>query len=290
MLLLGEFRFEPESGELRRDGELRRLEPQPAKVLALLALRAGEVVSHEELAAHVWGAETHVDFERGLRYCVAQIRAALGDSAQSSRFIETLPKRGYRLIVPASSASPVLGVNVPEVAPISSRPRALGLRWVGAVALLLPLVVLFWLALRPGAPPAVAVAVVPFDNETGQVAEDRLARGFSDSLVARLAAIEPGRLAVVGNASALFTPRERRDLQALGQELEVGYVILGQVQRAEGGQLRVIAHLIRVSDQKHLWAHRFEPAESETSFEARVADTVAAAVRDTLLEAGPKTR
>src|SRR5712692_1003959 len=98
--------FDPLAGELRRDGVTTRLEPQPARVLAVLVERAGDVVSREELQQRVWSGDTFVDFERGLNYCVAQIRAALGDSASEPRFVETLPRRGYRFIASIPDAAP----------------------------------------------------------------------------------------------------------------------------------------------------------------------------------------
>ena len=94
------FEFDPATGELTGGGRQVRLEPQPAKVLALLVERAGELVGHEELRRRVWAEETFVDFERGLRYCIGHIRSALGDTAEAPAFIETLPRRGYRFLPP----------------------------------------------------------------------------------------------------------------------------------------------------------------------------------------------
>ena len=98
----GQFTFDSDAGTLTRNGIPVRLQPQPARVLALLVARAGEVVSRDELRQQIWGTDTFVDFERGLNFCIAQIRSALGDSADSPRFIETLPKRGYRFIAPVT--------------------------------------------------------------------------------------------------------------------------------------------------------------------------------------------
>src|SRR5262249_21243037 len=119
------------------------------------------------------------------------------------------------------------------------------------------------LARKYAVPPdtRVRLAVVPFDNETGLAEYDRLAQTLTDATVARLAA-QPDRLAVIGNAAALREARSRRDLKAIGSTLDVEYVILGQVQQIDG-QLRVTAHLIRVQDQSHIWAHRFEPSTAE---------------------------
>ena len=96
LITFAEFEFNAASGELRRGAENVRLEPQPARVLALLVERAGDVVTRTELQQGVWGGDTFVDFERGLNYCIAQIRTALGDSASTPRFIETL-----RIMFPA---------------------------------------------------------------------------------------------------------------------------------------------------------------------------------------------
>ena len=103
----GVFEFESDSGELRRNGRSVALEPQPAKALALLLARAGDTVSREELRDAVWGADTHVDFDRGLAYCVSQVRTALGDSGENPRFVQTIPKRGFKFIAPLSTNEPV---------------------------------------------------------------------------------------------------------------------------------------------------------------------------------------
>ncbi|CAN5876487.1 hypothetical protein BH18ACI5_BH18ACI5_03540 [soil metagenome] len=100
MTRFGVFQFSAASGELFRDGTPVRLQTQPAKVLAALVARAGQVVSREHLQREVWGGDTHVDFERGLNFCIAQIRTALGDSANAPRYIETVPTQGYRFIAP----------------------------------------------------------------------------------------------------------------------------------------------------------------------------------------------
>jgi DNA-binding winged helix-turn-helix (wHTH) protein/TolB-like protein len=278
----GDFEFDPLAGELRRGAETTRLEPQPARVLAWLVERAGEVVSREELQQRVWSGDTFVDFERGLNYCIAQIRAALGDSASEPRFIETLPRRGYRFIAPLQH----------DVAP-ARRSRPWHGRAAAAVVLALVLTAgISWtLTARhkastqtgpPGVDARVRIAVVPFDNETAIAAYDRLAQTLTDATVARLAG-HADRLAVVGNAAVLRGPRKFRDVAAIGNALGVSHVILGQVQEI-GGQLRITTHLIRVGDQSHVWAHRFEPSAGETpTLDQEVSEAVAAAVTGRLL-------
>src|SRR5919112_2401419 len=92
----GTFEFDPESGALRRNGRAVRLQRQPARMLAALVAQPGAIVTREALQQAIWGRDTHVDFDRGLNFCAAQIRTALRDSAASPRFIETVPRLGYR--------------------------------------------------------------------------------------------------------------------------------------------------------------------------------------------------
>src|SRR6266576_2021239 len=100
ILRFGVFELDTAAGELRRQDDRVKLAPQPLKVLELLARRSGEVVTRNEIRDHVWSGDTFVDFEQGLNFCIRQIREALGDNADTPRFIETLPKRGYRFLMP----------------------------------------------------------------------------------------------------------------------------------------------------------------------------------------------
>ena len=289
----GDFEFDERSGELRRNGRATRLEPQPARVLALLVEHAGEVVTRAELQQRVWSGDTFVDFDRGLNYCIAQIRDALGDSASEPTFVETLPRRGYRFIAPLRESQNGIADGLQGGTPANSVPIARSIDVSAPVAIAAVAVVVALIAgasmlmLRRDAVKAkpdtrVRLAVVPFDNETGVAEYDRLAQTLTDATVARLAA-DPSRLAVVGNALALRVPRSQRDLEAIGRSLGVGHVVLGQVQQIDG-HLRVTTHLIRTTDQSHLWAKRFEPSPSETvHLDREVSEAVAVAVTKRLL-------
>jgi DNA-binding winged helix-turn-helix (wHTH) protein/TolB-like protein len=283
----GLFEFDARSGTLTREGAPVRLQPQPARVLALLIDRAGDVVTREELRTSVWGEATFVDFERGLNFCIAQIRSALGDSADSPRFIETVPRRGYRFIAPVRSASETTAP--PEAAPPDlvapvSRTGWLRKQWVAAAVGAAAVAVVAVVALRPAAvgDGPVRVAVVPFDNETGSTEFDRIASGVADATVARLAAGDrAGRIAVIGNAAILRRPRAFRDLKAIGEELRAEYVVLAQV-KSEGERVRVIAHLIRTADQAHVWAKTFDSSSFGLDVQLELAETIATAVIDRL--------
>jgi TolB-like protein/DNA-binding winged helix-turn-helix (wHTH) protein len=263
----GRFEFDPLTGGLTRDGVAIRLQPQPARVLALLVARPGNLVTREEIRGHVWGSDTYVDFERGLNFCVAQIRSALGDSADSPRYVETVPKRGYRFIAPVSEAGTPAGAGL-KAGP-SARIYMLiaaGLLFFGA---------LFFIAQRGAAPQtSIPIAVVPFDNQTGSGEYDRVAEGLADTTVAELTQSDRPRLAVIGNAAILRRARGFRDVKAIGAELRVDYVVLGQVQR-DGERVRVVAHLIRVSDERHLWANRFDRPDLTLAVQEEIAGAIA---------------
>jgi DNA-binding winged helix-turn-helix (wHTH) protein/TolB-like protein len=292
LLRFAEVEFDVKAGELRQDGVTTRLEPQPARVLAMLVERAGDVVTRTELQQHVWSGETFVDFERGLNYCIAQIRTALGDSASSPRFIETLPRRGYRFIAPVQG-----GPAVRQRSTVAGLAKIIGF-WVLMIASMIGT----WMmvptrrpqagaasgaASKPAAAAAAAahpvrIAVALFDNDTKRQDYDQLAQTLTDATVARLAS-DPTRITVIGNAPILRQVRSFRDVTAIGAALKTEHVILGQVQEI-AGRLRVTTHLIRASDEGHVWARRFEPSESDMpTLDRTVADAVAGAVTSKLL-------
>src|SRR5499425_255621 len=100
------FELDTAAGELRRHGDRVKLAPQPFRVLELLVRRGGEVLPRADIREHIW-SDSFVDFEQGLNFCIRQIREALGDTAEAPRFIETLPRRGYRFLLPVETAAPV---------------------------------------------------------------------------------------------------------------------------------------------------------------------------------------
>jgi TolB-like protein len=205
----------------------------------------------------VWGGDTFVDFDGGLNYCIAQIRTALGDSADSPRFVRTIPKRGYQFVAPVER----------PVAAASSSPQRSGVRYLAIALLAIPICGLAALALAHRHRP-VNIAVVRFDNETGQPEMTPFADGLTDMVVADLTKASGGQFGIIGNAALLRRPRAEWDLTAIGSSLHAKYVILGQVQRSSL-QTRVLAHLIRVPEQTHIDVVRFDravgdPLQTET--------------------------
>jgi DNA-binding winged helix-turn-helix (wHTH) protein/TolB-like protein len=278
----GIFDFEVESGQLRKNARPLPLERQPARVLAALVERAGEVVSREELRRSVWGDDTHVDFDRGLAYCLSHIRAVLGDRGDNPRFIQTFPKRGYKFIAPVTTElvlpAPTAGNGRPEG---QHYPPVSRLHILAAASLVVLVVAASFFVNRR--PETILIAVSVFDNETGVAEYDRPVAGLSDLVVANLANLAPDRLAVIGNADVLRRPRNIRNLKAVAEGVHADYVLLGQLQQGEAG-LRFVTHFIRLSDMAHLKATRLQMTENGISgLEDAVVDAFERAAREHLL-------
>jgi len=286
----GTFRFDTESATLMRSDRLVPLERQPARALALLLARAGQVVTRDELRAHLWGEETHVDFDRGLAYCVSQLRSALGDSADSPRFIQTLPRRGYTFIAPVRGDAAAAGAPAGASADPAARPARIS-NWISAAAIAgVALVVGAAGALmiardRPPPPPRrPIVAVSVFENETGNAAHDRAVAALSDAIVERLTAIGPAQIGVDGNAAILRRPRDARDWRAVARDTGAVYLVSGQLQ-TRAGALSLLMYLIRLDDGTHVWVQRIArpPEDRLDTLDGDAAAEIEAAVRKALL-------
>jgi TolB-like protein len=261
---------------------------------------AGRIVARDEMRAHLWEPATHVDFERGLAYCVGQIRTALSDAAENPRFLETLPKRGYRFIAPVEQVAPLAivpleaaGGSVPaKAAPdvaLASAPTSAVLRswWPVAALTVLVIAVVGWTAWARIAASRPIVAVAVFDNETGNPSFDPLARTAADIMVERLTGFGPQAIGVIGNTPSLREIRAERDPARVRAETGAGYLVFGQVQPDDVG-VRMVVHLIRLDDDTHLWVTRVARSASDvTDIEHVAADRLAEAVRAHVIDRDP---
>jgi DNA-binding winged helix-turn-helix (wHTH) protein/TolB-like protein len=254
----GLFEFDAAALELRRGGVLVRLQSQPAQALACLIERSDQVVSRDDLCRAVWGDNTFVDFEGGLNFCISQIRSALHDDSAQPVYIRTVPKSGYQFIAPVQHIS----AQPPE------RPKMEDTRlWtftaqIASLTLALSaLAVVTSLGYRflpvQSASRAPILAVLRFDNETGDPGVTQFSDALTDNVVEQLTSQSSGGYRVIGNAQILRLPREQRNLEAIASSLHAGYVVLGQVQ-THGAQVRILAHLIRLSDQTHIGVVRMD--------------------------------
>jgi DNA-binding winged helix-turn-helix (wHTH) protein/TolB-like protein len=258
----GIFAFDDRAALLTRSGRPVPLEPQPARALALLLARAGDLVSREELRAHLWGEDTHVDFDRGLAYCIRELRAALGDSADNPRFVQTRPRLGFSFIAPVE---PIADGETPAAAPVETpAPPVPGMAtvvggWTVAAAIAVVALIVgaagALMVARDRPSPRPIVAVAAFENESGDPSYDRAIAGVSDVIVERLTALGPARVGVNGNAGVLRRPRADRDLKAVARETGAAFLVSGQLQTKDG-MLSLLMQLIRIDDGTHVWVQR----------------------------------
>jgi DNA-binding winged helix-turn-helix (wHTH) protein/TolB-like protein len=272
----GLFELAGDGLDLRRDGRTVHLQAQPKQVLVYLVKNSDRTVSRDELRKTIWGNETFVDFERGLNFCISQIRSTLGDDAASPTYIRTFARQGYRFI------APVEWIPVASVAPVQpaipATPAGRALMVGVAVALLSAVVLAGGILLKKSrtSKPMPIVAVVRFDNETGEMATTRFSDGLTDVVVERLTSLSNGRYGVIGNAQVLRGPRDQRNLTAIAASLRASYIVLGQIQ-SDGSQTRILAHLIHMPEQTHVWVVRLDHGALANSLdlEAEAAQKIA---------------
>jgi TolB-like protein/DNA-binding winged helix-turn-helix (wHTH) protein len=268
-LRFGSYEIDLKNGELRKAGQRLKLQPQPFKVLAILAGRAGESVSREEIQRQVWGEELFVDFERGLNVCIQQIRGALNDDADAPRYIETLPKRGYRFLAPvekldapAQAALSDAGTHQLPAVPSALR-RAKRLRLgVALVSGFLVLSALFyisrnttWVPFRNAARSIRSVAVLPFDNFTGDPEQQYFADGMTEALIAKLGQIRD--LRVPSRTSVMLYKRANKPLRQIARELAVDALVEGSVTRS-GDRMEITVQLLDGPQDRHLWGATYD--------------------------------
>ena len=278
VLRFGTFELELASSELRKAGALVKLQSQHFQLLALLAGRPGQVVSREEIRRTLWSNQTFVDFDRSINFCVNQIREALGDDSHSPRYIETLPRKGYRFIAPVTEAGgePAAAQVVPQPLPVS-RPNPRRLRWLRSVAAAVVLVAIVLanyvrVSGQRTAKPIESVAVLPLENLSHDPEQDYFAEGMTDELITDLAKISA--LRVISRTSVMQYKRTKKPVPQIARELNVDAVLEGTVTRDQN-QVRITAQLVRAEPEKHLWAETYEAGLSGV---LTVQDAVAKAV------------
>ncbi len=298
----GTFEVSFQSGEVRKSGLRIRVQQQPMKLLEILLEHPGEVVTREELRSRVWPSESFGDFDQALNIAIGKLRSALGDSAENPRFIETLPKRGYRFIADVSVVD--TDARLKKLESVAADPPATnpghtlqGARLAVAperqwrptrgVIVVLALVLFFsilsvWL-FRSRAPASTdirSIAVLPLENLSGDASQNYFADGMTDELITDLAQISA--LRVISRTSVMVYKGARKPLPQIARELNVDAVVEGTVLHS-GDQVRVTAQLIEASTDKHLWSQSYEGELRDTlALQNRVASAIADQIRISL--------
>jgi TolB-like protein/DNA-binding winged helix-turn-helix (wHTH) protein len=288
----GPFEFEPQSGELRKHGIHIRLEGQPVAVLSMLLERSGELVAREELQKKLWPADTFVDFEQSLNAAVKRLRAALNDSADAPRYVETLSRRGYRFIAPLDAvpaAQPAANSPIPVPTPVSpSKSRFDRRLWLSLSVFAALLIVAGFLASsfffhHQRAPSGkVMLVVLPFLNLSGDPQQDYFADGMTEEMITQLGSLDPQHLGVIARTSSMPYKGTQKNVAQIARELGVNYILEGSVRRS-ADRIRVTAQLIQASDQTHLWAKDYDRQVSDVlKLQSDVARAIAAKIQLTL--------
>jgi len=312
-LRFGVFEFDLRSRELRKHGVRIKLQEQPCQILAILLEHRGDMVTREELQHRLWPSDTFVDFDHSLNTAVMRLREALSDSSENSRFVETLPRRGYRFVAPVEERSIAatettlaqtgeVGASQSADSKVDSPSRAL-LPVLPAIAAkpekhvqrttlvtvtlsVLAIVLAGAFAFRYLKRPSLAstpssqltsLVVLPFENLSADKDQQYFTDGMTDELIAHLAKIRS--LRVISRTSSMEYKDTHKPLSQIARDLNVDAVVEGTVLRS-GNQVRITAELVQVATDRHLWAETYESELGDVlGLQSRVASAIVNEIR-----------
>jgi len=301
----GAFELDLSTGELRSieapdPNNKVLLREQVFQVLRMLIEREGEIVTREEIQSRLWANDTVVDFDRSINATIKTLRRALGDSADSPRYIETLARRGYRLMPAIEYRDSASGAALEkdrerreQSAAEMSENKGRILRQTkprrGKEAVVLASIVILvgagyiswqhFRAPRPAGSNKIMLAVLPFENLTGDPNKEYLADGLTEETISQLGRLNPEQLGVIARTSVMGYKHKNERLDQIGRDLSVQYVLENSL-RESGDHMRLTAQLIQVKDQTHLWSQDYDyPAKDALNVEDEVAKAVAHEIR-----------
>jgi TolB-like protein/DNA-binding winged helix-turn-helix (wHTH) protein len=299
----GAFEFDPSTGELRSieapdPNHKVLLREQVFQVLKMLVEREGKIVTREEIKSRLWANDTVVDFDQSINATIKTLRRALGDSADNPRYIETLARRGYRLMLPIQylelAPETALGKDRerPEHSAVETSENTPRVQWrirprwwktalvVVSASILVGAGYISWRHFRSLRPPAkTMLAVLPFENLTGDPQKEYLADGLTEEMISQLGRLNPEQLGVIARTSVMGYKHSEKRLDQIGRDLSVQYVLENSL-RASGNQIRLTAQLVQVKDQTHLWSQDYNyQAKDVLNVEDDVAKAVAREVQ-----------
>jgi len=278
------FQLDLRASELRKRGVKLRLQGQPLQVLATLLKHSGDLVTREELRDQIWPADTFVDFDHSLHNAIARIREALGDSAQSPRYIETLPRRGYRFIGQIEEVAPEPAERAADedeqITSSSPKQRTKILAILTAAALTLALALWTVPMFSHGTgthSPIRSIAVLPLQNLSGDASQEFFVDGMTEELITDLAKLSS--LRVTSRTSVMRYKGTKKGLPEIARDLNVDGIVEGSVMRS-GNRVRVTAQLLNAPKDQHLWAESYERDLGDVlSLQSEVARAIAEQVR-----------
>src|SRR5258708_3292464 len=261
------------------------LREQPFQILRILVERQGKIVTRQEIRQILWPDDTVVEFDRSINVAMAILRKALADDADHPTYIETLARRGYRLIAPVEWQQSSRAETPARIeGQISERePGARKFSRKAAVLVasaVVPAVVghISWRHFRDFTPQPsnrIMLAVLPFENLTGDPNKEFLADGLTEQTISQLGRLSPNQLGVIARTSVMSYKHRDERLDQIGRDLSVQYVLENSL-RQSAGLLRITSQLIRVRDQTHLWSHDYDyRAQDVLTVEDKLAKAVA---------------
>src|SRR5882672_9118863 len=290
----GSYRLDSVERVLRRDGQPVTLPPKDLETLLVLVERAGHIVEKEELLEKVWPG-VFVE-ESNLARHIFNLRQVLGDSPDGRKYIETIPKRGYRFVASVYEGSEPAAPH-PSTSQASDQAHSsagVGQKrslWLWPLALIAALAVTAVLVSRYFWPPRtpsrqrVMLAVLPFANLSGDAHEDYFADGLTEEMIAQLGQLQPAKLGVIARTSTVRYKDTKETAAQIARELGVGYLLEGSVRRG-GERVRVTAQLIRAAEQTHLWAETYErPLTDVLTIQREIAEKITHSLSIQLLSA-----
>ena len=303
-VLFGAFELDLTTGELRSTettdpNKKVLLREQVFQVLRMLLEREGKIVTREEVKTRLWANDTVVDFDHSINATIKALRRALGDSADSPRYIETLARRGYRLMLPIQylESAPETALEkdrerreqtAAEMSENTARvQRQIKPHWWKATLVLASAVILgvgyiSWQHFRATGPPSSKknmLAVLPFENLTGDPNKEYLADGLTEEMISQLGRLNPEQLGVIARTSVMGYKHKDERLDQIGRDLSVQYVLENSL-RESGNHIRLTAQLIQVKDQTQLWSQDYDyPVKDILNIEDDVAKAVAHEIR-----------
>ena len=263
VLSFGAFEADLTTGELRKNGTVVHLQEQPFQVLKVLLEHPRELISREQLRSAVWPQNTFVDFDHALNTAVKKIRHALNDDALSPKFVQTIPRRGYRFVgeVQARSLKTSSGLADRSV-DAKNRLAVAAILVFSSVAIFAGL----GISAKDHHPSArrVSVVVLPVENLSGNAEFDRLTDDLTEEAISRLSTLNSEQFGITARTTALQYRNSQKTAAEIGRELQVDYIVEGCL-RTDGDHVKITGRIVRTSDQSYVWTRSFDPQETDQS-------------------------
>ncbi|MFZ0478622.1 MAG: winged helix-turn-helix domain-containing protein [Terriglobales bacterium] len=303
-----DFELDPRSQRLCRAGRVLKLERIPTEILLLLIENKGELVTRDQIISRVWGEGVFLDTDNSINGAIRKIRQVLKDDPENPRFIQTVTGRGYRFIapvVPNGSLEPEVApagptATAPDSSPdaaLAPAPRRKSVPWrlaslIGIAVVLIAALGAYVYSLRsraqPQGPPArPMLAVLPFENLTGDPEQEYFSDGLTEEMISQLGDLDPSHLGVIARTSVMHYKHTGEALDRIGRELGIQYALEGSVRR-DSNKVRVTAQLIQIKDQSHIWARQYDrDLNNLLALQAEIAQEIAAQIQLTLGDRRP---